>query len=106
MEASLRTEDAFPRLVPCALDSIPEEICQRIHNVAVLIEDQPRLRARDLMSSVAPFDRTDRYSRLGVVGNGVLPRRNPVHIGKPAEFRSVSTSLPLVIRLATRTSER
>ena len=36
----------FSRLVARALDTLPEEFRQHIHNVAILVEDEPRSRAR------------------------------------------------------------
>ncbi len=43
----------FSRLVARALDSIPEEFRQHMHNVAVVVEDEPRLRVRRTASSSA-----------------------------------------------------
>lgn len=56
--------ERFSRLVARALDSIPEEFRQRMHNVAVLVE-QPRLRLRRSTSSSAGPRRTHKLL-LGV----------------------------------------
>lgn len=55
----------FSRLVARALDTIPEDFRQHIHNVAILIEDEPRLRGRRTMSSSAG-PRTTHKLLLGV----------------------------------------
>lgn len=57
--------ERFSRLVARALDSIPEEFRQHMHNVAVLVEEQPRLRLRRTTSSSAGLRRTHKLL-LGV----------------------------------------
>lgn len=55
----------FSRLVARALDTIPEEFRQHIHNVAILVEDEPQLRVRRTTSSSAGPRRTHKLL-LGV----------------------------------------
>ncbi len=57
--------ERFSRLVARALDSVPEEFRQRMHNLAVVVEDEPRLRVRRTTSRSAGPRRTHKLL-LGV----------------------------------------
>lgn len=55
----------FSRLVTRALDTIPDEFLRHVHNVAILVEDEPRCRARRPTSSGAGLRKTHKLL-LGV----------------------------------------
>lgn len=67
--------EEFDRLVTDALDGIPEEVGSLMHNVAVLVEDEPPPGDEDLLGiyeGVPLTERGDWYS-------GVLPDRITIY---------------------------
>jgi predicted Zn-dependent protease with MMP-like domain len=77
------TRDRFLRLTAEALDSLPDQFRERIHNVAVLVEDEPREQAlRRRRGTPAP--RSGRPRRL-LMGKFVgVPRTHKSFFDLPA----------------------
>ncbi|MDF9716540.1 metallopeptidase family protein [Nocardioides sp. ChNu-99] len=63
--------EAFERIVDAALDSVPDELARLVHNVVVLVEDEPPEDEPDLLGLYDGVALTERGFDYG----GVLPDR-------------------------------
>jgi len=59
--------DAFERLVDRALDDIPDELARLVHNVVVLVEDEPPEDEPDILGLYDGVALTERTSDYGLV---------------------------------------
>ena len=73
------SRERFEQLVDQALDSIPEELAQRVSNVVVLIEDEPPEDEPDLLGLYDGVALTERDSGYGLeLPDRIFIYRNPL----------------------------